>query len=110
MSTASFAQVGSVLRQRQELSWKQGALVTIPIDAKYRIDKQPFLAAVNDLVIRAAEEGVHGPQVTNWMVRRLFRAMGPNAQEANAELLYNNAVAAAQIGLELMLRIIVLRD
>ena len=101
MEVTTFAEIAAVIKLREQLNWRQGALVSIPVDDQYRIDKQQFVDAVHDLVARAEVEGVSGPQVTNWMVGHLARSIGPNAFKANTDLLGNNAAAAARIGIAL---------
>lgn len=74
-----------------------GLLLTVPPPAEYAIDRATAEAAIERALHRAAEEGVHGPAVTPFLLAALARETEGESVRANVALLRQNARIAAQV-------------
>jgi pseudouridine-5'-phosphate glycosidase len=53
--------------------------------------------AIDQALIAAQKDGIHGNQVTPYLLAKVKEITGGDSLEANIELVYNNALVAAAI-------------
>jgi pseudouridine-5'-phosphate glycosidase len=94
--------VAEIFKQKEKLSIKGAVLVASPIPDRYEIS----LVEIEEWVIKALEEakkqGVHGKQVTPFLLSKLTELSKGRTLNANIHLLKNNAKIATLIAKELV--------
>jgi pseudouridine-5'-phosphate glycosidase len=94
--------VAEIFKQKEKLSIKGAVLVANPIPDRYEIS----LVEIEEWVIKALEEakkqGVHGKQVTPFLLSKLTELSKGRTLNANIHLLKNNAKIATLIAKELV--------
>ena len=82
---------------RERLGLSGGLLVAAPIPVEYEIPADEISASIDLAVKQAAECGVHGKDVTPFLLASLARITAGRSVEANLALLENNARVGARI-------------
>lgn len=82
---------------REQLGLPGGLLVAAPIPVEYEIPADQIGAAIDLAIEQAAESGVHGKDVTPFLLASLARITAGRSVEANLALLENNARVGAGI-------------
>lgn len=90
-------QVAQVLTARREFGLDGGVLVVNPIGAEHEIDRERLDAWTERALAEAEEAGVHGKDVTPFLLARLHVLSEGETEEANKQLVYGNARMAARI-------------
>lgn len=94
-------QVAALIRARRALGLSSSTLVTVPIPIEDALDPDLAEAAIAQANREAAEQGIHGPASTPWLLRRVVELTDGRSLEANGALLRNNGFVAAQIAVAL---------
>jgi len=97
----SAAEIAAILRAHDALGLTAGTVVANPIPPEYAIDAATLDHWTDAALAEAAAAGVHGKDVTPFLLARLHALSDGETEEANKELVYNNARLAAQIAVEL---------
>ena len=74
-----------------------GILVCVPVPADVALPESVARAAVDQANAEAEAEGVHGPDLTPWLLARIAAITGGASVRANTALIVNNARVAARI-------------
>jgi pseudouridine-5'-phosphate glycosidase len=74
-----------------------GMVLAVPPPVEYAIDRTKVEAAIERALNRAAEEGIHGPAVTPFLLAALARETEGESVRTNVALLRQNARIAAQV-------------
>ncbi|HON43186.1 MAG TPA: pseudouridine-5'-phosphate glycosidase [Bacillota bacterium] len=82
---------------REQLGLPGGILVAAPIPEEYEIPADQISTSIDLAVEQAAECGVHGKEVTPFLLASLARITAGRSVEANLALLENNARVGARI-------------
>ena len=82
---------------REQLGLPGGLLVAAPIPVDDEIPADQIGAAIDLAIEQAAESGVHGKDVTPFLLASLARITAGSSVEANLALLENNARVGARI-------------
>lgn len=90
-------QIAAVLRAQDDLGMSGGTLVANPIAPEYAIDPDVLDGWTRQALAEAQRDGVHGKDVTPFLLARLHELSSGVTQQANKELVYGNARLAAQI-------------
>jgi pseudouridine-5'-phosphate glycosidase len=90
-------EIAAVLEARRALGIGGGTVVANPIPARYELDSSDVNAWTSQALTRAAAEGVHGKDVTPFLLARIHALSGGASEEANKQLVYNNVRLAARI-------------
>jgi len=89
--------IAEALRAQHELGLGGGALVANPIDPEHAIDPEVLDGWTRAALDQAEVAGVHGKDVTPFLLARLHTLSGGATEVANKELVYGNARLAARI-------------
>lgn len=90
-------EVAAILRARREMGLGGGVVVANPIPAEYEIPRAT-LDGWTDAALREADAaGVHGKDVTPFLLARLHQISRGATEEANKRLVWSNAVLAAEV-------------
>lgn len=95
------ADVADVLAARAELGLSGGVVVANPIAPEHEIPAQVLDAWTDEALAEAAAAGVHGKEVTPFLLARLHALSGGATEEANKQLVWSNSRVAARIAVEL---------
>lgn len=94
-------QVAQIIAAARRLQAEHGILITVPVPAEDELPESVAEQAIQQATEEAAQQNVHGKDVTPFVLRRVVELTGGQSQRANMALLINNARVAAQIATEL---------
>lgn len=89
--------VAGLIIARRHLGLSSGTLVTVPVPEEASMDEEEAEAAATQAALEADELGIHGPQATPWLLRRVVELTDGRSMKANTGLLQNNGRVAAEI-------------
>ena len=89
-------ELAKIFRTSLELGMGGGMLVTNPIPEEYSMDPTVINAAIDQAVAEAREQGIHGKQITPFLLARVKDLTGGDSLESNIRLVFNNAALAAR--------------
>ena len=102
----SAAEVAAVMRSRRQLGTdRYGLLVANPIPVADQLDRDLHDRTLAAGLAALAEAGVHGKQVTPFLLDYFHRHTGGASLTANVRLVLNNARLAAEIAAEYAARL-----
>lgn len=78
-----------------------GMLVANPIPEQYAMDADYINGKIDEAVAEAERRGVKGKEITPFLLDAIQKITGGESLEANIRLVFNNAVAASNIAVEL---------
>ena len=78
-----------------------GILVCVPVPAEAALPEAAARAAVERATREAEDAGVHGPDLTPWLLARIADLTGGASVRANTALILNNAGFAGRLAVEL---------
>ncbi|MGB7338223.1 MAG: pseudouridine-5'-phosphate glycosidase [Phototrophicaceae bacterium] len=90
-------QIAQIMRAAQALNAQHGILVTVPVPATDELDSAIAEQAIEQATREADEQGIHGKQLTPFVLGRIVELTNGQSMTANQALLSNNAKIAAQI-------------
>ena len=76
-------------------------LVTNPIPEETSLDHAAVDQAVDRAVEEARQAGIHGKEITPFLLERINRFTGGKSLDISVKLIYNNGKVAAQIASQL---------
>ena len=97
-------ELAAAFRAQQEMGLGGGMLVTNPIPEEYSMDPARINAAIDQAVADSLRLGIHGKEVTPYLLARVKELTGGDSLDANIQLVLNNARLAARTAKELFLR------
>lgn len=86
--------VSEFFKTRLGLGMRNGMVLGVPILAENAIEVND---AIEKAVTEAKEQGIHGPELTPWLLAKVQELSDGKAIDANIALLENNAEVAAQV-------------
>ena len=89
--------VASVMTAKWALGLKGGVVVANPIPKAFEIPSTEIAPAIAEAVAAATSLGIHGKDVTPFLLARLAVKTGGGSLAANIALVKNNARVAAEI-------------
>ncbi|MCA9889291.1 MAG: pseudouridine-5'-phosphate glycosidase [Anaerolineae bacterium] len=95
------AQVASIIKAANDLKAKHGILIAVPVPAEEAISDELAESAIKQATEEADAQGIHGKDVTPFVLGRVLEITEGQSMKANVALLRNNAFVAAQIAAEL---------
>jgi pseudouridine-5'-phosphate glycosidase len=90
-------EVAAVLRTRRELGMRGGVVIANPIPEEHELDAEELDRVVETALTEAVTAGVHGKDVTPFLLARIHELTGGESERANKELVYANVRLAARI-------------
>lgn len=97
----SAAEIADVIRARSELAVRGGIVVANPIGREHEIAPDTLDAWIATALAEADGAGVHGKDVTPFLLARLHEISEGATEEANRQLVWSNARLAARVAAEL---------
>jgi pseudouridine-5'-phosphate glycosidase len=94
-------QVAAVVTARDALGLAHGILVTAPVPEGDALPVEEAEAAIEEATRQADAAGIHGKDVTPFVLAKVLELTSGRSQQANIAALLNNARVAAQIALAL---------
>lgn len=95
------AEIASAFRIQGELGLSGGMVVANPIPEEYAMDADYIGATIESAVAEAEARNVKGKEITPFLLDKIQQATEGKSLEANIRLVYNNAVLASKIAVEL---------
>ena len=89
-------ELARIFRTSGELGLQGGILVTNPIPEAYSMDPAVINAAIDQAVAEAEEKGIHGKEITPFLLARVKDLTGGDSLESTLQLVLNNAALAAR--------------
>ncbi len=91
------AAAAQIIAAAQRLGARHGLLVAVPVPAADELPVDTAEAAIEQATLEAAERGVHGKEVTPFVLGRVLELTEGRSRRANTALLINNARTAGLI-------------
>jgi pseudouridine-5'-phosphate glycosidase len=85
-----------------DLALGSGILVCVPVPADVALSESEARAAVDQANADAETAGVHGPDLTPWLLARIATITDGRSVRANTALIVNNARVAGRLAVELV--------
>lgn len=89
--------VAQIIRAAKALSAQHGILVTVPVPETYALEQAIAENAIQQATDEAEAAGIHGKEVTPFVLSRVVELTDGRSMQANRALLENNARVAAEI-------------
>jgi pseudouridine-5'-phosphate glycosidase len=90
-------QVAEIIRAALRLGMQHGIVVAVPVPPEDAMPDGAAEAAIQKAAIEAEEQGIHGKDVTPFLLRRVAELTEGQSRRANLALLLNNARTAGRI-------------
>ena len=90
-------EIANLFKAQTALGLRGGILVTNPIPEGYAMDDTIINQAIDQAVQEAEEKGVHGKEITPFLLARVKELTGGDSLDSNIQLVYNNARLASRI-------------
>ncbi len=97
-------ELAMIIKEKRKAHLHGGLLITNPIPEEYALDENLMNQSVNQALKEADEKGIHGKDVTPFLLRRVVELTGGESLESNIQLVLNNARLGAEIAKELCKR------
>jgi pseudouridine-5'-phosphate glycosidase len=94
-------QVAQIIDAAYRLNMKHGILVAVPVPADQELSSEVAEAAIQQATDEANAQGIHGKEVTPFVLKRVAELTEGESKRANIALLVNNAFVGGQIAREL---------
>ena len=99
---ADEAAAAELVRTHLDLGLGSGILVCVPLPADVALPDAATRAAVDQATADAGAAGVHGPDLTPWLLARIAALTDGAAVRANTALIVNNARVAGRLAVALV--------
>lgn len=90
-------ELSTLVKAHAELGYNGGMVVMNPIPEEYSMDAGYINSVIDKAVQEAEAKGIHGKEVTPFLLAAVKDATKGKSLEANIKLVYNNVALAAQI-------------
>jgi pseudouridine-5'-phosphate glycosidase len=94
-------QAAAIMAARDRLGLQQGILVAAPVPEADALPVDEAETAIREATRRADAAGIHGKDVTPFVLAKVLELTGGRSQKANIAALLNNARVAARIAVAL---------
>jgi pseudouridine-5'-phosphate glycosidase len=94
-------QVAEIIRAKRRMGLRGGILVTVPAPRKDALPRDLIESAIHAALEDASAEGVHGREVTPYLLSKIAEYTGGESIRSNVALLRNNAAVASEIAVAL---------
>lgn len=93
-------EIAKAFKVQRDLNLKNGMLVTNPIPEKYSMDYDVINKAIEEAVLSANKENIHGKELTPYLLAKIKDITNGDSLDSNIQLVLNNARLASQVALE----------
>ncbi len=90
-------EIAAAFRAQRDMGLKGGMLVTNPTPEEYAMDDAVINGAIDRAVAESVEKGIHGKEITPFLLARVAELTGGDSLDSNIQLVYNNARLASRI-------------
>jgi pseudouridylate synthase len=94
-------QIALIIDAAHRLDMHHGILVTVPVPAGQELPTETAEIAIQQATNEASSQGIHGKEVTPFVLQRVAELTEGESRRANVALLVNNALVGGQIAREL---------
>ncbi|MBC7087451.1 MAG: pseudouridine-5'-phosphate glycosidase [Tissierellales bacterium] len=94
-------EIADIINAKWSLNLKGGMLIANPIPKEYSMDEDLINKSIEEAVIEANEKGIKGKALTPFLLSKIKDVTEGKSLEANIQLVYNNALLAAKIAVEM---------
>lgn len=94
-------QIAQIIDAAHRLNMHHGILVTVPVPAGQELATETAEIAIQQATDEANKQGIHGKEVTPFILQRVAELTEGESRRANVALLVNNALVGGQIAREL---------
>ena len=95
------SEIAAIIKTKWDLYLEGGVLIGNPIPEEYALDYDYMEGVINEALAEADEKGVHGKDITPFLLARIKEITKGVSFASNVQLAYNNARVAAKIAKEL---------
>jgi pseudouridine-5'-phosphate glycosidase len=96
-SVADEAAAADLVAAHLGLGLGSAVLVCVPVPAEFALPEATARAAVDRAIGEASDQGVHGPELTPWLLARIAEITDGASVRANTALIRNNAAVAGRL-------------
>ena len=100
----SVEEVAKAYKIKNGLAIKTGMILMNPISAEYAVDAAQMNNAIDEAVECSKADNVRGKAITEYLMRYVKGKMGADSMEAQKNMIIENAVLAAKLSAELIVR------
>lgn len=93
--------IAAAYQAKQALGLKNGMVIANPIPEDMAMDEAMISETIKNALAAADEDGIHGKEITPYLLDKVQRMTGGASLEANIALVLNNAKVASQIAVQL---------
>lgn len=93
--------VATLLQLQEQLGLKSGSLIVNPVPEEYSLDPEFVEDCIQKALSMMEKDGIHGKQVTPYLLDKLVGITGGKSLETNMALIKNNARVAGEIAVAL---------
>jgi pseudouridine-5'-phosphate glycosidase len=95
------SEAASIIRAAHQLKAQHGILITVPVPTDKALPNEIAEKAIQQATEEAEAQGIHGKEVTPFVLGRVVELTAGQSMIANQALLINNARVAAEIATQL---------
>ena len=93
-------EIAEMMKAKYTANLAGGILIANPIPAEYSMDFAEIEKVILEAIDEADEKGIHGKDITPFLLDRIQQLTSGESLEANIMLVYSNARLAAEIAIE----------
>ena len=93
-------EAAKIIKAKFDLQLTGGLLISNPVPEEYSLSHNYIDSIVDKAVLEAKEKGIHGKEVTPFLLKRIVELTGGKSLESNIALILNNAKLGANIAKE----------
>ncbi len=90
-------EIAAAVRAQRELGFPGGMLITNPIPEEHAMPADIISGAIDQALREADEKGVHGKEITPFLLARVCEITGGDSLKSNICLVLNNVRLASRI-------------
>lgn len=97
----SAKELAGALKAKWDLGLNGGMIIANPIPAEFEMDFETITKAIDTAVAEADKAGVKGKESTPYLLSKVKELTGGESLDSNIRLVYNNALVASDLAVEL---------
>lgn len=94
-------EIADIINIKWDLNLKGGILIANPIPKEYSMDEELINKSIEQAVNEANQKGIKGKALTPFLLSKIKDVTEGKSLESNIQLVYNNALLAAKIAVEM---------